>query len=57
MEKPEPEAVTPKHPNLQELVRQYGGYDKVTPEAWAQYDREFAEWQTWRREGLLYHGK
>lgn len=32
-------------PDLQELVRAYGGYDRITPEAWAAYDRELAEWR------------
>jgi hypothetical protein len=26
-------------PNLQAWVAFYGGYDKITPEAWAQWDR------------------
>ncbi len=34
-----------KMPDLQELIRRYGGYDKITAEAWAEWDREKAEWQ------------
>lgn len=36
-------------PDLQELVARHGGYDKITPEAWAEYDRTMAEWQQRRR--------
>jgi hypothetical protein len=32
-------------PDLQELVRAHGGYDRITPEAWANYDRELADWR------------
>ena len=32
-------------PDLQELVRAHGGYDRITAEAWAAYDRELAEWR------------
>jgi hypothetical protein len=28
----------PKPPDLQELVEHHGGYDKITPEAWEEYD-------------------
>ena len=36
-------------PDLQELIRKHGGYDKITPEAWAEYDRVLAEWQEAKR--------
>jgi hypothetical protein len=36
-------------PDLQELVRQYGGYDRITPEAWAKWDRDNAAWHARRR--------
>jgi hypothetical protein len=36
-------------PDLQELVARHAGYDKITPEAWAEYDRAMAEWQERRR--------
>src|SRR5262249_60880807 len=36
-------------PDLQALVERHGGYDKITPEAWAEYDRALAEWQERRR--------
>jgi len=36
-------------PDLQEVVSKHGGYDKITPEAWAEYDRAMAEWQEARR--------
>jgi hypothetical protein len=39
-------------PDLQALVRLCGGYDKITPELWAAWDRANAEWQARRRAGL-----
>ena len=36
-------------PDLQKLVRQYGGYNRITPEAWAKWDRDSAAWQARRR--------
>jgi len=37
-------------PDLQELlVRKHGGYDRITPEAWADYDRAIVDWQARRR--------
>jgi hypothetical protein len=42
--------MTMRPPDLQELVARFGGYDKITPEAWAEYDRAMAEWQLKRRE-------
>jgi hypothetical protein len=36
-------------PDLQELVARFGGYNKITPEAWAEYD-QVAEYQARRRE-------
>jgi hypothetical protein len=36
-------------PDLQELVERHGGYDKITPAAWAEYDRAMADWQERRR--------
>ena|SRR5215831_5040255 len=38
----------PAH-DLQELVGRHGGYDKITPEAWAEYDRAMADWHERRR--------
>ena len=32
-------------PDLQKLIASHGGYDKITPEAWAEWDRLNAEWQ------------
>jgi len=32
-------------PDLQELVRWHGSYDKIPPEAWAFYDRELMWWR------------
>jgi hypothetical protein len=36
-------------PDLQELIASHGGYDKITPEAWAEWGRLNAEWQERRR--------
>jgi hypothetical protein len=36
-------------PDLQKLVGCHGGYDKITPEAWAEYDRAVADWHERRR--------
>jgi hypothetical protein len=32
-------------PNLQSLVQQFGGYDRIPFEAWATYDRDLARWR------------
>lgn len=41
-------------PDLQELVRQYGGrYSSITPEAWAEWDRSVDAWEAARRDRLL----
>jgi hypothetical protein len=37
-------------PDLQKLVEQFGGYDKITPEAWQKYDADMEAWQGKRRE-------
>jgi hypothetical protein len=34
-----------KPPCLQELVAHFGGYDKITFEAWREYDAAIAKWQ------------
>jgi hypothetical protein len=39
-------------PDLQALVRRYGGYDKITAAAWGRWDSANAEFQARRREGL-----
>jgi hypothetical protein len=39
-------------PNLQQLVAKFGSYDKITPEAWAEWDRAVAQWQQHRRDTL-----
>lgn len=31
-------------PNLQDLVARHGGYDRITPEAWAQFHAETKHW-------------
>jgi hypothetical protein len=40
-------------PDLQELVAAFGGYDKITLEGWAAWDRANAEYQQYRRDVLL----
>jgi hypothetical protein len=42
-------------PDLQALVTAHGGYDKITPEAWAAYDAAMAEWQERRRASFRRH--
>jgi hypothetical protein len=37
-------------PDLEELVATHGGYDKITPAAWDEFDRAMAAWQAQRRE-------
>ena len=32
-------------PSLQVLVQKYGGYHRITPQAWAEYDRAVAQWK------------
>jgi hypothetical protein len=32
-------------PDLQELVATQGGYNNITPEAWAEYDRKTKTWR------------
>jgi hypothetical protein len=39
-------------PDLQALIVRHGGYEKIMPEIWADYDRAIAEWQERRRAGL-----
>jgi len=36
-------------PDLHELIEHHGGYDKIPPEAWTEYDRALADWQERRR--------
>jgi hypothetical protein len=40
-------------PDLQQLVTKHGGYDKITPAAWAEYDRAVAAWQQRRKDRLV----
>jgi hypothetical protein len=40
-----------KPPDLQTLVAAHGGYDKITHEAWAEYDTQVAAWQAYIRRG------
>jgi hypothetical protein len=37
-------------PDLQALVARHGGYHRIPPEEWAQYDEAMASWQARRRE-------
>jgi hypothetical protein len=39
-------------PDLQELVAKHGGYIKITPKAWSEWDKANAEWQAERRARL-----
>jgi hypothetical protein len=31
-------------PDLQELVRRFGGYNKILPEAWKQWDADYEQY-------------
>jgi len=35
-------------PDVQEFIRRYGGFAKVPPEAWREWDRMNARWQAQR---------
>lgn len=41
---------TNPYPDLQEFVAHFGGYDKITPKAWAEYDKAVANWRQQRQE-------
>jgi hypothetical protein len=50
----------PRPPDLQELVERFGGYEKISPEAWAEFAAAMAEWDIERRMwtcGLYYNGR
>jgi hypothetical protein len=32
-------------PDLHALIKQYGAYSAIPPQAWADYDRAVAEWK------------
>ena len=49
---PETAAEVAAPPDLQKLVRAHGGYDRITPEAWAEFDELNRQYQTSRRAGL-----
>ena len=53
MEKPEP---PPDHlgPNLQELVAEHGGYDKIPPAAWRAFDKAIEQWKQRVRSGIWF---
>jgi hypothetical protein len=36
-------------PDLQELVRRHGGYNRITPQAWREWDAAQAAWEEKRR--------
>jgi hypothetical protein len=41
-------------PSLQKLVEDHAGYDKITPEAWAEFDAAMALWKEFVRAGGLH---
>lgn len=43
---------TPEYPRLDELIERAGGYDKITPAMWADYDRRVERWQADYREEI-----
>jgi hypothetical protein len=42
-------------PDLQELVMAHGTYNKITPDAWEQFDRDMERYRTSLREGWKYN--
>lgn len=42
-------------PDLQELIATHGGYDKIPPDAWAEYDAEVARWKADLRAGTFWY--
>jgi hypothetical protein len=42
-------------PSLQKLVEEHGGYDKITPEAWAVFHVDTEWWLRWLRGGGKYY--
>jgi hypothetical protein len=45
----EPQKLPPA--SLQDLVEKFGGYDKITHEAWKKYDADLKVWQAQIRFG------
>lgn len=41
-------------PDLQQLVLDHGAWDRITPEAWAVFGADIAEWKQKNREGAFY---
>jgi hypothetical protein len=41
-------------PSLQEMVRDHGGYNRITPEAWAAYDEAMLVWQERHASGAFW---
>lgn len=37
-------------PELQDLIDRFGGYSKITAEAWAEYDEAVRQWQELRQK-------
>jgi len=37
-------------PDLQELVREHGGYSQIPPAAWLEWDQQVADWHMRRRQ-------
>jgi hypothetical protein len=54
MQKPEYTPIDREGPNLQKLVAEHGGYDKITPEAWERFEFERQQWLAWVRRGGLH---
>jgi hypothetical protein len=55
-----PDALFPspaRPPDLQALIARYGGYNRITEEAWAEHDKQVAEWKQARGIGTGLPGK
>jgi len=44
-------------PELQDLIDRFGGYNRITPEGWAEYDAAVEAWQTARKARLTRGGR
>lgn len=40
-------------PSVQELVAKHGGYQRIPPDAWAEWDHRILQWEAARKDRLL----
>jgi len=51
MTDPYPKFSKREGPDLQKLVAAFGGYDKITPEAWTRFEKQRQWWLDYVRSG------